>query len=53
MLTTRYDEVVTPYTSAYPDAAPIVTDVKLQDVCPAESPTTSASATTTWQDVQS
>ncbi|MFJ4366493.1 hypothetical protein [Streptomyces chartreusis] len=36
MITTRYDEVVTPYTSAYLDAAPNVSNVKLQDVCPAE-----------------
>ncbi|MEV8428487.1 esterase/lipase family protein [Streptomyces chartreusis] len=36
VITTRYDEVVTPYTSAYLDAAPNVTNVKLQDVCPAE-----------------
>ncbi|MFE0254865.1 esterase/lipase family protein [Streptomyces sp. NPDC059010] len=37
VITTRYDEVVTPYTSAYLDAAPNVTNTKLQDVCPAES----------------
>ncbi|TXS44152.1 alpha/beta fold hydrolase [Streptomyces sp. uw30] len=36
VITTRYDEVVTPYTSAYLDAAPNVTNVKLQEVCPAE-----------------
>ena len=36
VITTRYDEVVTPYTSAYLDAAPNVSNVKLQDVCPAE-----------------
>ncbi|GHH10313.1 esterase/lipase family protein [Streptomyces lanatus] len=36
VITTRYDEVVTPYTSAYLDAAPNVTNIKLQDVCPAE-----------------
>ncbi|MGW6911558.1 esterase/lipase family protein [Streptomyces sp. NPDC054940] len=36
VIATRYDEVVTPYTSAYLDAAPNVTNVKLQDICPAE-----------------
>lgn len=36
VITTRYDEVVTPYTSAYLDAAPNVTNVKLQDLCPAD-----------------
>ncbi|MCL8011516.1 triacylglycerol lipase [Streptomyces sp. AS02] len=35
VIATRYDEVVTPYTSAYLDAAPNVTNIKLQDVCPA------------------
>ncbi|MCF1598961.1 esterase/lipase family protein [Streptomyces muensis] len=36
VITTRYDEVVTPYTSAYLAAAPNVTNLKLQDLCPAE-----------------
>ncbi|MGF0173762.1 esterase/lipase family protein [Streptomyces sp. Marseille-Q5077] len=36
VITTRYDEVVTPYTSAYLDAAPNVTNIKLQDLCPAD-----------------
>ncbi|MDF3144814.1 MULTISPECIES: alpha/beta fold hydrolase [unclassified Streptomyces] len=36
VITTRYDEVVTPYISAYLDAAPNVTNIKLQDRCPAE-----------------
>lgn len=36
VITTRYDEVVTPYTSAYLNAAPNVTNVKLQDLCPAD-----------------
>ncbi|MFI6009980.1 esterase/lipase family protein [Streptomyces sp. NPDC051243] len=36
VIATRYDEVVTPYTSAYLDAAPNVTNVKLQDLCPAD-----------------
>lgn len=36
VIATRYDEVVTPYTSAYLDAAPNVTNIKLQDLCPAE-----------------
>ncbi|MFI7412982.1 esterase/lipase family protein [Streptomyces sp. NPDC049627] len=36
VITTRYDEVVTPYTSAYLAAAPNVTNIKLQDLCPAE-----------------
>ncbi|WP_369269221.1 hypothetical protein AB5J55_03485 [Streptomyces sp. R11] len=36
MITTRYDEVVTPYASAYLDAAPNVTGIKLQDLCPAD-----------------
>ncbi|MDC0768977.1 esterase/lipase family protein [Streptomyces sp. HD] len=37
VITTRYDEVVTPYTSAYLGAAPNVSNVELQDVCPAET----------------
>ncbi|MFG1665790.1 esterase/lipase family protein [Streptomyces sp. Y7] len=36
VITTRYDEVVTPYTSAYLDAAPNVTNVTLQDLCPGD-----------------
>ncbi|MFH0517949.1 esterase/lipase family protein [Streptomyces sp. M41] len=36
VITTRYDEVVTPYTSAYLDRASNVTNIKLQDLCPAE-----------------
>lgn len=36
VITSRYDEVITPYTSAYLDSAPNVTNQKLQDFCPAE-----------------
>ncbi|MEU8845366.1 hypothetical protein AB0C70_03795 [Streptomyces sp. NPDC048564] len=36
VITTRCDEVVTPYTSACLDAAPNVTNAKLQDLCPAD-----------------
>jgi triacylglycerol esterase/lipase EstA (alpha/beta hydrolase family) len=35
-VTTRYDEVVVPYTSAYLRAGPRTTNVTIQDLCPAE-----------------
>ena len=35
-ITTRYDEVVVPYTSAYLAAGPRTTNVTIQDLCPAE-----------------
>ena len=35
-VTTRYDEVVVPYTSAYLAAGPRTTNITLQDVCPFE-----------------
>ncbi|WP_406864585.1 alpha/beta fold hydrolase [Streptomyces sp. HUAS MG47] len=36
VIATRYDEVVTPYTSGYLQAAPNVTNQKVQDFCPLE-----------------
>jgi triacylglycerol lipase len=35
-ITTRYDEVVVPYTSAYLAAGPRPTNVTIQDLCPAD-----------------
>lgn len=35
-ITTRYDEVVVPYTSAYLKAGPRTTNVTIQDLCPAD-----------------
>ena len=35
-VTTRYDEVVVPYTSAYLAAGPRTTNVTIQDLCPAD-----------------
>ena len=35
-ITTRYDEVVVPYTSAYLAPGPRTTNVTIQDLCPAE-----------------
>jgi triacylglycerol lipase len=35
-VTTRYDEVVVPYTSAYLAAGPLTTNVTIQDLCPAD-----------------
>ncbi|MFI8996591.1 esterase/lipase family protein [Streptomyces sp. NPDC053542] len=37
VITTRYDEVVTPYTSAFLEPGPNVTKATLQDVCPANA----------------
>lgn len=34
-ITTRYDEVVVPYTSAYLAEGPLTTNITLQDLCPA------------------
>ncbi|WP_051786720.1 MULTISPECIES: hypothetical protein [Streptomyces] len=37
LIATRYDEVVTPYTSSFLAAAPNVTDQRIQDFCPDDS----------------
>jgi triacylglycerol lipase len=36
-ITTRYDEVVVPYTSAYLAPGPLTTNVTIQDSCPADT----------------